>query len=188
MISKALQFTADVLDQFLKNRFGLDESRLVLNGVVEPNGNVPLINQNKIVMSLVNIEKETNKPFYVQQQRLSDGSYSEFNPDERFNLLILISANFDKYVEALKFLDGAILFFQINVRLDASRFSNMPPGLQKLEFELEKVNYHQMHGLWTAMGAKYQPSMIYKVRLVTYQGQETKTIVPAVNNTSNAMA
>ncbi len=185
MISKALQFTNDVLDQFLKNRFGLDESKVLLNNLIEGNGAVPEINQNKIVISLINIEKETAKPFYNRNQQLSNGNYASINPAERYNLDVLISSNFDNYTETLKFLNAVILFFQVNNTLDASTSSNIPLGLEKLEFDIEKITYHQMQSLWTAMGAKYQPSVIYKMRLVTIQGNEANGFAPEVIQTSN---
>jgi len=185
MISKALQFTNDVLDQFLRNRFGLDESKVLLNNLIESNGSVPQINQNKVVISLINIEKETLKPFYVRNQKLANGNYSDQNPSERYNLDLLISSNFDDYSETLRFLNAVILFFQIHNTLDAHSFSGIPAGLNKLEFENEKISYHQMQGLWTSMGAKYQPSVIYKMRLVTIQGNETEGFTKAVSKTSN---
>jgi hypothetical protein len=185
MISKALQFTNDILDQFLRNRFGLDERKVILNNLIEANGSIPLANQNKIVMSLLNIEKETAKPFYIRNRKLDNGNYTDLNPDERYNLDLLVSSNFDDYNETLKFLNAAILFFQINVAVDASSFSNIPTGLTKLEFEIEKITYHQMQSLWTAMGAKYQPSVIYKLRLVTIQGNEAAGFIPAVSQISN---
>jgi hypothetical protein len=185
MISKALQFTNDSLDQFLRNRFSLDESKVVLNNLIEGNGSLPLINQNKVVISLINVEKETAKPFFNRNQQLPDGAYSDVNPSERYNLVILISANFDDYSETLKFLNAAILFFQINQVLNATTSSAIPAGLNKVEFEIEKITYHQMQSLWTAMGAKYQPSVIYKMRLVTIQGDETEGFTPAVSRTSN---
>lgn len=186
MLSKALQFTNDVLDQFLRNRFGLDESRVVLNNLIESSGSIPQINQNKVVISLLNIEKETAKPFYIRNQKLASGNYADINPAERYNLDLLISSNFDDYSETLKFLNAAILFFQVNNSLDATSFSTLPHGLDKLEFEIEKITYHQMQSLWTAMGAKYQPSVIYKLRLITIQGNETEGIIPAVSQTSNS--
>lgn len=184
MISKALQFTKDALDQFLKNRFSLDESKVLLNNLIEANGSVPQINQNKVVISLINLEKETLKPFYVRNQKISNGNYSEVSPSERYNLMLLISSNFDDYSETLRFLNAVILFFQINPSLDAGSSSGIPVGLVKLEYEIEKITYHQMQGLWTAMGARYQPSVIYKTRLVTIQGNETEGFVPAVSNVS----
>jgi hypothetical protein len=185
MITQALQFTNYFLDQFLRNRFGLDESKVVLNNLIESDGSLPKINQNKVVISLINIERETAKPFVVRNQRMNNGNYSDVNLFERYNLDLLLSSNFDDYGETLKFLNAVILFFQVNNCLDASSSSNFPAGLTKLEFDIEKIAYHQMQNLWTAMGAKYQPSVIYKLRLITLQANEVQGFVPAVSKTSN---
>jgi hypothetical protein len=185
MISKALQFINEILDQFIKSRFGLDESKVILNNLIESNGSVPQINQNKVVISLINIEKETSKPFYVRNSRLDNGNFSDISPAQRFNLDVLVSSHFDDYSETLKFLDAVILFFQVNPSFELSSFSNIPVGLNKLEFDIEKITYHQMQSLWTAMGAKYQPSVIYKMRLLTIQGEETTGFISAISKTSN---
>jgi hypothetical protein len=42
-----------------------------------------------------------------------------------------------------------------------------------------------MHSLWTAMGAKYQPSVIYKIRLITIQGSEPESFAPGVTQVAN---
>jgi len=184
MISNSLQYASDALDQFLKNRFGLDESKVVLNNLIDSDGTVPQLNENKVVISLINIEKETAKPFYTRNRQTAAGSYTDMNPAERYNLDLLISANFDEYSETLKYLDAVIGFFQSRPCIDASVLSTIPAGVNKLEFEIEKITYHQMQSLWTAMGAKYQPSVIYKMRLVTVQANETEGFSPAVLNTS----
>lgn len=187
MINEALQFTNDVLNQFLKNRFGLDDNKVVLNNLIESNGSIPERNQNKIVISLINIEKETAKPFYNRNQQLLTGNFGAANPAERYNLDVLISSNFDDYSETLKFLNEVMLFFQVNNTLDAGTSSLIPSGLHKLEFDIEKITYHQMQSLWTAMGAKYQPSVIYKMRLITLQGNEISSVVPEVVQTANQL-
>jgi len=185
MINKALQFTADVLDQFLRNRFALDEVAVVLNNVIDSSGSLPKMNQNKVVISLINIDRETARPFNVRNQKMENGNYSEVRVAEKYNLDILLSSNFDDYGETLKFLDAMIFFFQVNAVLDQRSFSNIPAGMTKLEFDIEKITYHQMQSLWTAMGARYQPSVIYKMRLITIFGNETEGFVPAITNISN---
>lgn len=185
MINTALQFTQDVLNQFLKNRYGLDENKVLLNVLIEGSGSLPEKNQNKVVISLINIEKENLKPFYVHNQKLPNGNYSDITPSERFNLDILVSANFDDYNESLKFLEAVILFFQVHTVLDPASYSTFPEGLSKLEYAIEKLGYLQMHNLWTAMGAKYQPSVVYKLRLITIQGNEAIGVIPAVSDSGN---
>lgn len=185
MINNALQFTSNVLNQFLKNRFGLDESKVLLNNLIDSNGAIPAANQNKIILSLINIEKETNKPFYGNHQQIANGNYVNTSPAERYNLDVLISSNFDDYNETLKFLTAVITFFQVNTFIDAGKFSNIPAGLTKLEYEIEKITYHNMQSLWTAMGAKYQPSVLYKMRLITIQANEAVSFTTAIAQTSN---
>lgn len=181
MINNALQFTRDTLDQFLRNRFGLDETKVIMNSLISSDGSIPAINQNKVVISLLNVERETAKPYNVRNHQLSNGNFVNVNPAERFNLDILVSSNFDDYSETLKFLNAAILFFQVNTSLSVNSSSAIPKGLNKLEFDIEKLNYKEMNNLWTAMGAKYQPSVIYKMRLLTIQGFEAEGFVGAVS-------
>jgi len=185
MLMKSLQFTATVLDQYIKNKYQLDESKVILNNVIDSNGAIPTKNENKIVVSLINIEQETLQPFYIRNQKLANGNYGDLNPSQRFNLDLLVTSNFDDYNESLKFLNAVIQFFQSYVVLDATNFSNIPTGLNKLEFEIEKLNYNQMHSLWTAMGAKYQPSIVYKTRLITIQSYDNESFTPAINQIEN---
>ncbi len=187
MIQKALQFTSTVLDQFLKNRFGLDDDKTLINTVIEGDGSVPIINQNRVVISLINLQRETLKPFYVRNQRLSNGGFAQMTPSERYNLDLLVTSNFDDYSETLKFLDAIIFFFQTNPAIDSSIYSTLPYGIQKLEFELESLDYHRMHNLWNAMGAKYRPSVIYRTRLVNMLSDQVNGFNTAVEQTSNTV-
>ena len=187
MIEKALQFTKDTFDQFLKNKFGLDESVVIINRIVDQNGSTPVENSNKVVISLIHLEQETNKQFYNKAVRTTSGDYTKVPAPERYNLFLLIVPNFENYNEGLKFLNASILFFQSNALLSAESNSNIPQGLNRLEFEMERSDdYMQMQNLWTALGAKYQPSLIYKMKLITIasdqiQGFDSKIL--SVDNT-----
>lgn len=187
MIEKSLQFTNNVLEQFLKNEMGLDDNSVIINNIIDGDGTIPQINQNKVVISLINIEKESLKPFYVRNQKLANGNYSVTTPVERYNMDILVTSNFDDYKETLKFLNAVILFFQIHPSFSAATNSNMPEGLKKLEFEIEKVSYHQMHSLWSAMGAKYQPSVIYKTWLITLDANQSTGFETALTEATNTV-
>lgn len=187
MLEKALQFTRDVLDRYLRNKFGLSDSAVVINNVINPNGEVPQKNQNKIVISLLNIEQETNKQFYGRNQRQRSGSFADVNPMERYNLDVLFSSNFSDYGETLKFLNATIEFFQANVSIDRGNFASLPEGMNRLDFDIEQITYHQMHSLWSAMGAKYQPSVIYKTRLITIQTDQTIRTIEGVSQTQNSV-
>ncbi|RBW55876.1 DUF4255 domain-containing protein [Tenacibaculum sp. E3R01] len=186
MILKALQFTNRTLNQFLKNKFGLSDDVVVTNKIIDQNGTVPIENQNKVIITLIHVEQETVKSFYRKNKQLNDGNYENKPLDERYNLYLLVAPNFEQYNETLKFLNATIQFFQINGVLDANTSSKIPKGISRLEFEFEKGDgYLQMHNLWSALGAKYQPSVIYKMRLVTIVSDEINAFESSVNVTSN---
>ncbi|WGH75697.1 Pvc16 family protein [Tenacibaculum tangerinum] len=186
MIAKSFYYTKKVLDQYLKNKFELTDSVVVADSLVSQNGTVSSDNKNKVVITLIHIEQETVQPFYNRNQKLDTGSYEHTSVKERYNLYILVTSSFDDYYETLKFLDASIQFFQINQLLDAHTNSEIPEGIHKLEFEFQKGgDYMQMHNLWSALGTKYQPSVIYKMKLLTIGGNEVKEFISAVDQLTN---
>ena len=188
MINKALIFVKQSLDQYLRNGFGLNESMVILNSLVSSNEEkMPGINQNKMVISLINIEQETLQPFNTRYKNINVGNYSEVNQEVRFNLDVLFTANFDDYEESLKFLTATVSYFQGNSSLTSATSTNIPEGISKLNLDIETLTYHETHSLWSAMGAKYQPSIIYKLRLVTVQSGEIKQLGKTVSNISQSV-
>ena len=186
MISKALQFTNTSLNQFLKNKFGLSDDVVVTNRIIDQNGTVPVENQNKVIISIVHVGQETVKSFYNRNNRMANGNYENKPIGERYNIYILIAPNFEEYNETLKFLNASIQFFQINGALDANTSSTIPKGITRLEFEFEKGDgYLQMHNLWGALGAKYQPSVIYKMKLISIASNEVRSFEAEITGTSN---
>jgi hypothetical protein len=111
MIGVSLEYLRKVLDQNIMTNLGMDGSVVVLNNVVDMNGNSPQKNQNKLVVTLVNLEYEVNKQFYGGQ-RIDVGQFSRVNPAVFFNLVIFIYCNLDAYIEALKFIKATICFFK----------------------------------------------------------------------------
>ena len=189
MIQKALQFTENVFNQFIKNKFELDDTIVITNKIVDGNGSVPLENKNKIVISLIHLEQETNKPFYSRTRKVSNTSYAMAPPQERYNLYLLITPNFDDYYEGLKFLNASIQFFQLNGVLDVTKSSKIPKEINKIEFQLENGDgYMQMQNLWTALGAKYQPSIIYKMKLIAIVNDEINGFDTAISQIYNESA
>lgn len=174
MIDVCLEYVRKILDQSLMAAFGLEASVVVLNNVVDVNGGSPQKNQNKLVVTLVNLEYETNKQYYGGQQRSDGVQISRVNPAVCFNLDILISANFDEYGEALKFLTAAIGFFQEHLSFTRTNNPLLPEGVSMLQFEIENSPSHKAHNLWTALGAKYLPSIIYKIRHVSVESDQIK--------------
>lgn len=188
MILKTLQFTSEILDQFLTNRFQLEESKVSLNGLADLSGNSPEINSNKIIISFLNAEQETVKPYVQRQLKDTAGQYGKMPNGERYNLNVLFTSNFKDYKEALKYLDSTISFFQMNSVLDAQSYSNLPSGLTKLQVSLENTNFDQMQNIWNSLGIPYQPSLIYKIRIIYNNPEQINEVIPEVSSIKNWIA
>ena len=144
MIAKALDFTKTALDQYLKNQFVLDEDTVIVNEVINIDGSLPEVNKNKVVLTLINIENETIKPFQSFRSQSSTGNNDLIENGVRYNLYLLMSSNFSNYRESLTFLNAVLNFFQVNPLLSNGSFPNFPQGIDKLTFDVENISFHQM--------------------------------------------
>ncbi|MCA2997703.1 MAG: DUF4255 domain-containing protein [Rhodocyclaceae bacterium] len=186
MIDVSLEFVVRALNQSLVTSFDLESDVVVINNLVDPNGSTPQKNQNRLVITLVNLEYETNKRYYGGQQWESS-MVNRVNPAVFFNLDVLVSANFDDYAESLKFLTAAIGFFQENLVISRASSPNLPDGVALLKFEIENTPSTKTHNLWTALGAKYVPSIVYKIRHVAVDARQIKGGSTMVQDTSTAV-
>ena len=152
MIDKALSFIADELNIFLGARFADGGPHAVLSSLVNQDGSVPPAIENKLVLSLVNIERDTTA---VAPNRAL-----------HLNLYLLVSANFAaaNYLESLQFLSAALEFFLERPVFAASA---LPSGIESLSVEMVNLTIQDLANLWSISGSKYLPSASYKLRMVT---------------------
>ena len=104
MIDSSISHISGELNKFLKRSFDLDEDVVVVSNILEQDGTVASHVNNKIVVSLVNIQKDT-VPFR-QQNLASVGSSRSVvsSPPVYFNLYIMFASYFsgNNYQEGLK--------------------------------------------------------------------------------------
>ena len=180
MIHSVLEFLTQELNAFLKLKVGDPlTTRIYLSGVTNEAGIA--IPDQSLGLSLINIEEErTNKE---QQSRFinSVGKVEKRNPEIQLNLYVLITANFqnksaanssDDYVEGLKQLSYAIAFFQsknVFTPENSPALSGFDNSLKKIVVELYSYSFEQLYNFWSVVGAKYLPSVLYKVKTITIQ-------------------
>ena len=168
MIAKALTFVSDFLNREVKMNFGIDEDRVVVSSLINPDGTVTENVENKIVISVINLEHETTMKSlgnYVG----SGADFGKVSPPVYLNLYLLISANYNSgnYLEALKMLSAVVGIFQSNTFFTKQDNPDMPDPLNKLTFEIFNLPINELSHIWSGIGAKYVPSIIYKVRMIT---------------------
>jgi len=169
MIDQALQFVLGELNTYFDAQFPAQEKVAVLASLSEPSGAVPPGIENKLVLSLVNLERETvvGSTGFVAR---AGNAYAKTNPVLYLNLYVLLSASFaGNYGDALKMLASAMGFLQAKQYFDAQNSATFPRNMSQLTMELVSLDLAELSTMWAMLGANYLPSALYKLRMITMQ-------------------
>jgi len=154
--------------------------------VTEPDfvlGNIALIDayhdssattNDKVIASVINIEQEKslrNLP-YRKTVDNPDGTKRgvEREPDIYLNVYLLFGSNKKNYKTGLLRISQVISFFQ-------NKFIYMPGdfpeavsmNVDKLIFDIYSTSFDELSQIWSVMGGKYVPSVMYKMRMAMIQ-------------------
>lgn len=164
----------DEINAWFKTKLKISEDKVILSGMVNPDGSVAIREENKIIVTLVNVEKET-----VGQT----GAVPHMSSPLNLNLYILFSAWFAaaNYQEALRFLSFVMGFLQQKNVFNRSNTPQMDDGIAKMIFEMENLTAEKLNNMWSTLGAKYMPSVMYKVRMLTIDGSIVREFRPSVS-------
>lgn len=189
MIDSAITILAARLNQFLKRTFDLPEDIVVLSNILEQNGSVAPHVNNKLVMFLVNIEKDTT-PARRDSGHRSVDRHGLTHPPVHLNLYVMLAGHFtgSTYPEALKFISHAISFFQRQPVFDHQSSPDLDPRIDRLVLEIENLDLKDLSSLWSILSSKYLPSVLYKVRMVTFDAGDVVRHVPAVKEPQSVIA
>lgn len=171
MLDRALLFITNFLNRNLKMNFGLTEDIVVAGSLINLDGSVTKNIENKVVISVINIEQENalkNIGGYIPG---GQGGFGKVNPPIYLNLYLLISANYnsENYSEALKTLSAVISLFQSTDVFSSADFPDLDSSIDRLTFEIFNLPIQELSHIWSGIGAKYVPSMMYKVRMIGIQ-------------------
>lgn len=156
----------------MQRKFGAVDNSVVLSRLVENDGASTEEATNKLVLSLINVEKDSLvQPFSTSSYNTSGQTSVSASPIY-MNLHVILAANYKgkNYAEALRVLSRGMSFFQDYSVFDHQSNPDMPSGLEKLIVDVENVKIHDMNNLWSSIGTKYVPSVLYKVRTVGLGG------------------
>lgn len=151
-------------------------SELAAGGVTAELGNVgEIVSGNTgnhginsdIVISLINLEE--NRTVRDPQNYLRQGNALLMkNPAVHLYLTLLFtSVRHDVgYGLSLQNIQNTIAFFQRKYVFDHGNTPGLDPGIEKLIVEMLSLNLEQLHQLWSMLGGKYHPSVVYRVRMI----------------------
>lgn len=172
MIYKSLEILKKVIQDYLIlfPEFDALKEAVILSPVVKEDGS-PVTQQdsNSLFITLVRVEEERVLKSQNSISITPEGQMSKVNPEIKLNLFILFSANCQYYETGLKLISAVVRCFQKNNVFTPVNTPDMDPSLQKLIVELYTLSFEEQNHLWGSLGAKYLPSVLYKVRLLTVQ-------------------
>ena len=185
MIDAAISHIAKNINKHLMGTFDHSEDIVVVSNILEQDGSIAANVANKIILSLVNVEKDSvayNQPAAVAGSGLRAISSS---PPIHFNLYLMVASYFggNNYQEGLKHISSTISYLQRQPVFDHNNSPGLDRSIDKLILEIENLSLQDLNSLWSILSGKYLPSVLYKVRMVSYdsnavRGQESIVLRP----------
>jgi len=175
MIHEVVPSILAELQEFFNNRFDSPEEMVVMGNMVNQDGSSSPEMENKLVVTLINIERDGSK------QMKGDG-FMQGNPPVHVNVYLMFAANFQtsNYAEALKFISGVMGFFQGHTVFTHHNAPLLPANAKPVKVEIVNLAFRELVNLWSIIGAKYVPSVLYRFRAIDMDIHNIQDEIPAV--------
>ena len=181
MIFEAVNYLAEEMNEYFRSKLKVNEDKVIISGIINQDGTVAIQGENKIILTLVNLEKEING---FGHSPLSSGGHSvSRGTPASINLYLMFAAYFSNsnYSEALRFLSFVLAYFQSNNVFSTSGSAGLDPRIDKLTLEMVSLTTEQLNNIWSIVGAKYMPSVVYKMRMLVFDDSMIREIRPVVS-------
>ncbi|AFD07213.1 DUF4255 domain-containing protein [Solitalea canadensis] len=158
----------NIIQQELSNELSSFPVTVDLGNITEIVNDLSNGANSDIIISLINIEENRisrELDYYVKK----DNTILKKNPAIHlyFTLLFTSVKPTSAYGMSLQNLQHVIEFFQKKFVFDHSNTPALHPNIEKLILEMVTLNLQQLHEIWSVLGGKYYPSVMYRVRMVT---------------------
>lgn len=184
MISEALVFLVGEVNNYLNARLGpATPDRVVLGNIARladgdggaGGGGGGGAGNGVAMFTLVNMEEEKAARNPENFRRLDD-QIQYRNPSVQLNLYGLFSAHTQTYATALEVLAYIVQCFQAQRTFSSETHPNLNPRIGKLNVDLFNLSFEQLNHLWSTLGGKYLPSVLYKIRLVRIEDATNQAV------------
>lgn len=182
MIDSAIISIVEELNNSINVKFRLNEDRVVASNLLNLDGSLSIKDENRIVVSLVNIEEEktaTPNGFGVPASGNNHPIY--------LNMYILFYSLFNEklYAESLKFISAIIGFFQYKKVFTPNNTPGLDQNIDKILMEINNISFHEQSNILSALGAKYAPCVLYKMRMVGIEEASIDYTAPRISESRN---
>jgi hypothetical protein len=173
MIYESLNFLLVEMNKFLNQKLGsTTDPRLVLGNIAKVGDGDTSKNplNNRLILSIINIEEDKVSKVRENYTRTSSSIVYK-NPPVLVNVYILIAANFETYADNLKMVSYIIQFFQANNYFTPITHPVLDARIEQLNADLFTLNFEQINHIWSTLGGKYLPSVMYKIKQITVEDE-----------------
>lgn len=181
MIHETLKFLQDEVARYLATKLGdTTDPPITIGNVARAYDETAAASVgNKIILSLVNVEEDRVAKQQEPFVRAENGVVYK-SPPLYLNLYVLFASNRTVYKDALVALGHVIQAFQYTHVFTPLTHPDLDPRIQRLVVDLYSLNFEQVNHLWSTLGGKYLPSVLYKVRQVTVDEDAVKGEGPLI--------
>mgnify|MGYP001049091275 CR=1 FL=1 len=184
MIEKTMPFLQEQLNGYLSQRYPGEPELAVLSGIANADGSPSDKIANKIALTLINVERESVASNSSARYRSDGDAMARITPPLNINLLILVSANFEgNYADSLKTLSSVLRFFQAHPIFTRQTAAGIPDSLERLTVEWTDMDLQSIYNLWSVLGGRYMPSVVYKARMIIISDAWIADDVPVITGT-----
>jgi hypothetical protein len=167
MINETLDFLVAQLNEYIRIKTG-DSNKARLAKLTS--GGNEIAGTNTLICQVVNLEEERIGKAQLPLAPPVGSGFPIRNPEIKLNICMLIAANPQDedgdYRTSLQLLSLAITFFQFRHYFTAENSPSMPSDVDSLIVELYPISLENQSYLWGALGVKYRPSVVYKIRMI----------------------
>ena len=172
MLQKVIASFVSEINNYIKIKTDTADC-VVQSTLLKQDGTISDGISSKIVLTLVNIEEDRISREIDYSRKTDEGKIEKLVAPIKLNLYLLFSANYSTdYDEALKMLSYVIGFFQKRNKFSNSNTPALKSEFKEINIEMVSLNFEQQNHLWGSMGAKYIPSVLYKLRLIEITDEE----------------
>jgi len=133
---------------------------------------------NAVSLILVRIEEDpTHRRPDPYLQVTPDGVRKRSEPDIRLNMFVLVVARFpEDYRLSLHHLSRVVGYFQNHRVFNRENSPELHERIPQLMMELVTLSFAEQNEIWSALRVSYQPSALYRVRMVVFSDQEARPV------------
>lgn len=178
MIDQALQLVRDRLNDHLRVRFSVPEDLVNLSSLTDADGKPAQAARNRLALFLTNISRDA-----VPRSRSGGGAGPVVQAQPmHVDIYFIVASGHDAelYGEGLKLVSAALMFFQAQPVFTPQNTPDMPPGLSQLTVEVSNLRVDEISQLWSNLGGRYVPSIMFKMRSVVIDAGAVTGVTPTI--------